>query len=204
MIMSQHVFLSIFLSTLSLRRATPPVTRRARNLSNFYPRSPCGERPSRAQALSVTGSISIHALLAESDGRGHVARRHQKQSLSTLSLRRATIVGGDNIIYTIYISIHALLAESDKTWWQAKLPVPHFYPRSPCGERHNAGPLPTGCRDFYPRSPCGERPIRWMSTGSRDTISIHALLAESDPITYCPHMPHVVFLSTLSLRRATR
>ena len=39
--------------------------------------------------------------------------------------------------------------------------------------------------------------------GYRTLISIHALLAESDPITCYPPMPRAVFLSTLSLRRAT-
>ena len=35
--------------------------------------------------------------------------------------------------------------------------------------------------NFYPRSPCGER--RWTLQNHQDTspISIHALLAESDP-----------------------
>ena len=39
---------------------------------DFYPRSPCGERPA-AFLLPVSDSpISIHALLAESDKRGFV------------------------------------------------------------------------------------------------------------------------------------
>ena len=37
-----------FLSTLSLRRATKAQTLKIAPLSNFYPRSPCGERQSRA------------------------------------------------------------------------------------------------------------------------------------------------------------
>ena len=57
-----------------------------------------------------------------------------------------------------------------------------FYPRSPCGERqfHRYPPLPC-YQFFYPRSPCGERP---SSSTSGCRLS--------------------VFLSTLSLRRATR
>ena len=79
-----------FLSTLSLRRAT--------------------EQTAREQAIAA---ISIHALLAESDGCGHVTVGHQKQFLSTLSLRRAT--APTFIVYSITdISIHALLAESDR------------------------------------------------------------------------------------------
>ena len=79
--------------------------------------------------------------------------------------------------------------------------------------------------DFYPRSPCGERrerrkgyhpPLQFLSTlslrratGARlaekisKCISIHALLAESDPIRSCCSALALIFLSTLSLRRAT-
>ena len=79
----------IFLSTLSLRRATRWARSRRRPSSNFYPRSPCGERlmlpvlrclkryfyprspcGERLRAPSqrlYLHNISIHALLAESD-----------------------------------------------------------------------------------------------------------------------------------------
>ena len=57
----------IFLSTLSLRRATQYFLEIFFEKSYFYPRSPCGERP-WAQGSRVTYvEISIHALLAESD-----------------------------------------------------------------------------------------------------------------------------------------
>ena len=56
----------------------------------------------------------------------------------------------------------------------------NFYPRSPCGER----PLFRDGKEvllyFYPRSPCGERRNGWQKASSK-----------------------VLFLSTLSLRRAT-
>ena len=55
--------------------------------------------------------ISIHALLAESDG--YFARNAA----------------------AIRISIHALLAESDKLQRNHSTPHINFYPRSPCGER---------------------------------------------------------------------
>ena len=35
---------------------------------NFYPRSPCGERPRSFGRGQIVIGISIHALLAESDG----------------------------------------------------------------------------------------------------------------------------------------
>ena len=102
-----------------------------------------------------------------------------------------------------------------------------FYPRSPCGER-----LAKGLREnaltanFYPRSPCGERQERQQLQQELAAISIHALLAESDlcrpafapaahnfyPRSPCGErlskrrLPSSCrrFLSTLSLRRATR
>ena len=58
-----------FLSTLSLRRATAPNRRPCPRSKNFYPRSPCGERPVTRVASTPTTEISIHALLAESDSK---------------------------------------------------------------------------------------------------------------------------------------
>ena len=89
-----------------------------------------------------------------------------------------TVIG----IFIGSISIHALLAESDTCIRDTALLSIHFYPRSPCGERQALG-LPG-----------------WLRT----LISIHALLAESDPGKVKVVEPGFVFLSTLSLRRATR
>ena len=168
-----------FLSTLSLRRAT-------------------------AWSASKLGgmSISIHALLAESDSqqpdgatkttyfypRSPCGERPVMDNiifvpgkfLSTLSLRRAT-----NMLTSLFC----------------------------------------GCCDFYPRSPCGERPtdvskrlieFGFLSTLSlrratqvkqtyreKISISIHALLAESDDTSGATYRILRAFLSTLSLRRAT-
>ena len=109
----------------------------SRQRLNFYPRSPCGERPSAAAPIKLTRSISIHALLAESDVTGfdsgtmvpaisiHALLAESDGVLNSLEIRSTTI------------SIHALLAESD---FQGPGLVRHrvnFYPRSPCGERHN-------------------------------------------------------------------
>ena len=71
----------------------------------------------------------------------------------------------------------------------------YFYPRPPCGGR----PAPDAvrllrCNDFYPRPPCGGPAM----------ISIHALRAEGD--RWGIEVEHVcaIFLSTPSVRRATR
>ena len=79
----------VFLSTLSLRRATKHFTGAKSHDPDFYPRSPCGERRAEMQPLAP-----------------------RSRFLSTLSLRRATTfnLGGQDITV---ISIHALLAESD-------------------------------------------------------------------------------------------
>ena len=57
--------------------------------------------------------------------------------------------------------------------------------------------------NFYPRSPCGERLGTVLEVGFIYYISIHALLAESDSDTFRNTPNKLVFLSTLSLRRAT-
>ena len=57
----------IFLSTLSLRRATHHAKKEINPASHFYPRSPCGERRKPKALKSRLCVISIHALLAESD-----------------------------------------------------------------------------------------------------------------------------------------
>ena len=124
---------------------------------NFYPRSPCGERPNDAINGCNSDLISIHALLAESDDARRFQSFRQSGFLSTLSLRRATI---GPLIFSV----------------QPR----NFYPRSPCGERLIHLLLCNAKSDFYPRSPCGER---------RTMITTICIVSK--------------FLSTLSLRRAT-
>ena len=127
-------FAILFLSTLSLRRATVRGSQARAPNGDFYPRSPCGERPGAKRQDPGQVLISIHALLAESDLAGPSGpaisfnfylrspcgeRLCQTISpsiillfLSTLSLRRATLEQSSS--YSAYlISIHALLAESD-------------------------------------------------------------------------------------------
>ena len=60
-----------------------------------------------------------------------------------------------------------------------------------------------GPQHFYPRSPCGERRCQTLSDCRYTAISIHALLAESDVAGLIFRAKFVIFLSTLSLRRAT-
>ena len=102
------------------------------------------------------------------------------------------------------ISIHALLAESDWVLTGGLSFDGNFYPRSPCGERHLSICIIELIKYFYPRSPCGERRQVKQTCRAEISISIHALLAESDLRLMYFWLFGRLFLSTLSLRRATK
>ena len=170
-----------FLSTLSLRRATP-IKRKwfdmicfsihallaesdgsicfdSRLLNFFYPRSPCGERPSTQQEKNNGHEFSIHALLAESDG--------QAQSLK---------------IAPLCFSIHALLAESD-----ARRPG-----QTAKADRFSIHALLAESDSALPRKAVTPR-------GFLSTLSLRRATWSSPRVTVRTWN----FLSTLSLRRAT-
>ena len=171
---------------------------------NFYPRSPCGERPSQSAAFGhkmnfyprspcgerrwlrcwqlAARDISIHALLAESDYILCAVSVQVGGFLSTLSLRRATGKGQSSRA-GIGISIHALLAESDVND-AINGCNPDFISIHALlaeSDRKSARTSPME-RDFYPRSPCGERRVHYDNYNLHCVISIHALLAESDDL----------------------
>ena len=100
-----------FLSTLSLRRATsaPSITPTASR--NFYPRSPCGERPFEKFEGVIATKISIHALLAESD-----SNESSEHTNNGNFYPRSPC--GERLHIPVTLS-----------------GVIYFYPRSPCGER---------------------------------------------------------------------
>ena len=102
----------IFLSTLSLRRATSDCWTCSRCGQDFYPRSPCGERPGDGRAGRNDQRISIHALLAESDaGAGIVGNTDVNFYPRSPCGERLEEV--EKLSRVTVISIHALLAESD-------------------------------------------------------------------------------------------
>ena len=151
-------------------------------ISNFNPRSPCGERPQTKVNTDTGASISIHAPRVGSDG---TTGRPDNTTRAHFNPRSPC---GERlpIVLKFFFEIH-------------------FNPRSPCGERlreagHNPGqiwrfqstlpvwgatkhrrphdqisiisihaprvgsdPRPFACSDqfpdFNPRSPCGERPF---------------------------------------------
>ena len=147
----------LFLSTLSLRRATAPKHGVCRGGINFYPRSPCGERLSAFHSaqpdLRFLSTLSLRRATIRHELAALVA-----EFLSTLSLRRATIQIAD---------IQITFAD--------------FYPRSPCGERRKQ---PTGqevTKIFLSTLSLRRATVPSFRTNlSLQTISIHALLAESD------------------------
>ena len=100
-----------FLSTLSLRRATESA-RGIRSRTAISIHALLAESDSVCPHTRQHDAISIHALLAESDQEQHDSASSHQQFLSTLSLRRATIIRPHSA------------ADSG-----------NFYPRSPCGER---------------------------------------------------------------------
>ena len=146
-----------FLSTLSLRRATAGQCAGVPGADHFYPRSPCGER--RYLRPRAGGSMWYFYPRSPCGERRRPGGPWNKRPrfLSTLSLRRAT-----------------------RTPFWLRRSACYFYPRSPCGERRSRLHWASLGSYFYPRSPCGER-RRWKSKNVKGvSISIHALLAESD------------------------
>ena len=191
----------LFLSTLSLRRATYYLADYGNNVAISI-HALLAESDYIRSNVPNFSSISIHALLAESDGAATLAKYQYLHFYPRSPC-------GERLLLTVVpygqykISIHALLAESDISQLQCIHGRKHFYPRSPCGERlfrqnyecfewiisihallaesdRFGGWLIPHNRNFYPRSPCGERPIVYN-------------------IVFVPGK----FLSTLSLRRAT-
>ena len=148
----------VFLSTLSLRRATTWLFIPPTPTSHFYPRSPCGERLLMRYRINARYTISIHALLAESDhivgGAGNNAIRISIHALLAESDGQAQSLK----VASLCISIHALLAESDsaetaKTSRDIKFLSTLSLRRATANNRTERPRQ----HDFYPRSPCGER-----------------------------------------------
>ena len=192
-----------FLSTLSLRRATAP-NRRPCRCNKISIHALLAESDLFFIVFDLFRNISIHALLAESDSPLSINCMIHMQFLSTLSLRRATMQIVIIVVDTV-ISIHALLAESDVVHIAEHaspggISIHALLAESdkPCKQLHKL------LMYFYPRSPCGERRGTNQPPVQPGNISIHALLAESDTaFSMYGALPTKIFLSTLSLRRAT-
>ena len=148
-----------------------------RYLHNFYPRSPCGERPHHAATGERENNISIHVPLA-----GNVALSWDDIDIGNISIH-VPLAG--NVLSAICakirahgISIHVPLAGN--VWLDSPYNPAHHY--------------------FYPRSPCGERRLRRVLGLSCHVISIHVPLAGNVPRNYPSHGTTITFLSTFPLR----
>ena len=169
-----------FLSTLSLRRATWKGSELICRLVYFYPHSPCGERHVRITHNPGPCYFYPHSPCGE----------------------------------RLYPSQCRTLARD-------------FYPHSPCGERPNLLTLEPSAKIFLSTLSLRRATVRCFSPAGCWRISIHTLLAESDVCLYRFSLItllisihtllaesdydtsslmqcQVKFLSTLSLRRATR
>ena len=147
---------------------------------NFYPRSPCGERPIPHAPFSDFENISIHALLAESDCQWRRSVKLFRQFLSTLSLRRAT------------------------SSCAGRLQIVHnFYPRSPCGERQQ-----DKRHQHHERGFLSTLSLRRATSLARyhavGILFLSTLSLRRATLPICRYGDPLIFLSTLSLRRATR
>ena len=194
-----------FQSTLSLRRATPRGNRRIGQFgfqSTLSLRRATSARYPRLDSNQFQSTLSLRRATVHSG-----SDRCRNLFQSTLSLRRATRHGGAGTDQDS-ISIHALLAESDQAGPVSGRCWEYFNPRSPCGERLGQGRcagllIPkfqstlslrratyssvvciSAPRDFNPRSPCGERQDLQGQRLALLSISIHALLAESDQVGF--------------------
>ena len=195
-----------FLSTLSLRRATPTASRAKTTDMNFYPRSPCGER--RLNIFRQARASYFYP-------RSPCGERHPASITPTASRNfyprspcGERLWADTDFNLSDIISIHALLAESDlflvlaglylsrflstlslrratscslRYWSRAKISIHALLAESDAVFVLQI----TFFDNFYPRSPCGERPSGFSSFESPIVISIHALLAESDLKVYC-------------------
>ena len=215
----------IFLSTLSLRRATNTfrpstsftryfyprspcgerhaVAQHGYNLNcNFYPRSPCGERRGTDRGVSIRYGFLSTLSLRRATQIVLTLVSKLNEFLSTLSLRRATIARCLQGWHKP-ISIHALLAESDRARAAEGASARNFYPRSPCGERRALWGLMC-CTSVF------------LSTLSLRRATYPAASCRPPGADFYPRSPcgerlvsleasaqDGIFLSTLSLRRAT-
>ena len=219
-----HIFFahSLFLSTLSLRRATRDIANGEREkhisihallaesdtgagndtigishfyprspcgerpthqknpskLANFYPRSPCGERPLRQLQFALRRNFYPRSPCGERRG-WTLNINGPMKFLSTLSLRRATLRKNLQQLQLLFLSTLSL-RRATHLLIIYNTSQRNFYPRSPCGER--LLPVRLGCQSFL-----------FLSTLSlrRATAEHHANSQQGK------------FLSTLSLRRAT-
>ena len=197
-----RVILIIFLSTLSLRRATSKPRRLKSRRCVISIHALLAESDVATLGAAPPAPISIHALLAESDLSLAYPDMIICTFLSTLSLRRATLyvitVPSNNAFLSTLSLRRATNQQPDGT-----TSTTYFYPRSPCGERRNESSEDTNNGRFLSTLSL-RRATSFCYAGDCATTYFY-------PRSPCGERPDPFrlvsqgrgFLSTLSLRRAT-
>ena len=146
----------------------------------FYPRSPCGERPGKVRVVEP-GLLFLSTLSLRRATNYVVTRGNDYVFLSTLSLRRATYIyrqfdaRGFQFLSTLSLRRATLrLTSCSLRYWS------NFYPRSPCGERHDGLIASANFCKFLSTLSLRRATLQRLPYGANSCISIHALLAESD------------------------
>ena len=188
-------------SMLSLRRATSVALPGLRLHLDFYPRSPCGERqlilPVKFTAWAFLSTLSLRraTVLLNSSTIAMIF-------LSTLSLRRATIAFSfQGVQFLLFLSTLSLRRATIPH--RGRNPGPRFLSTLSLRRATRISKNLMTCLIFLStlslRRATGI-PVIFLGDNA---ISIHALLAESDDVVSDTDKLYYVFLSTLSLRRAT-
>ena len=152
---------------------------------------------------SSTG-VSIHALLAECDKLRMLKYSRFPLFQSTHSLRSATVKPTEAIAagcsfnprtpcgvrpgcrwtrrQGLSVSIHALLAECDCGYFRKRLTLRSFNPRTPCGVRPRLRLLLSLQKRFQSTHSLRSATRHFRGGVFCPAVSIHALLAECDPV----------------------
>ena len=146
----------IFLSTLPARGATCGSTHTVTDCTNFYPRSPRGERPLMQRQYRPT-SIFLSTLPARGATRN---RRLERQQFG--------------------ISIHAPREGSDEPTAAVHYGTLNFYPRSPRGERPAQRTFQFMAKEFLSTLPARGATRVPLRLAHPFEISIHAPREGSD------------------------
>ena len=192
-----------FQSTHSLRSATARTRAQVMSMRGVSIHALLAECDMNPYHEFAWNSVSIHALLAECDlmlpGLAYRCRSfnprtpcgvrlHSPPSTSALcqfqsthSLRSATVRSCPRRLRS-HVSIHALLAECDLVMVSAYRTRDSFNPRTPCGVRLGGQPRSVGDSKFQSTHSLRSATFFIHRYYLTPAVSIHALLAECDPL----------------------
>ena len=153
--------------------------------TDFNPRSPCGERLWRIAESSSKSRFQSTLSLRRATSPGPSRRGASSTFQSTLSLRRATRACGDPAIECRFQSTLSL-RRATRALRVVDIPLDDFNPRSPCGERLLTAHVAHGEGEFQSTLSLRRATHADKLHSSPIQISIHALLAESDAQRHLP------------------